>query len=241
MTTLIPKHSWNQKLPTAALRSISIRPTIQLGSSCPKRSSKRRYGWLNDTIYGCFATKLYEELYFSETPPHPVWTYPKARKRAIALHTLSKTYGMAGARVGFAHGPRDVMNVIRNMQTFHTYCAPKPMQIGAIMALTQGAQWTAESRTLYQKAGQMAANALGIPAPQSGTFVFADVSHLLSPDDVDCMPFLRECADRGVLLAPGRSCGVDYSKWVRMCFTAIAPDELECALQQITSILKEPG
>lgn len=184
--------------------------------------------------------EAYEEIYFGSTAPTAVWKHPDIRDRAIAFHTLSKTYGFAGARVGFTHGPRSIMNAIRGMQTFQTYCAPRPMQFGAIQALRQGATWVAESRAAYHAAGRKAASALGVPEPEGGTFLFADVSALLAPDDQDCMPFLERCADRGVLLTPGRSCGEDYALWIRLCFTAVPPAQLDEALERLAPLFLRP-
>ena len=81
------------------------------------RVAKRHNLWV-------LCDEAYEEIYFDREPPDAVWKRADTRDRAIAFHTLSKTYGFAGARVGFTHGPECVMTAIRGMQTFHTYCAP---------------------------------------------------------------------------------------------------------------------
>jgi len=182
--------------------------------------------------------EAYEEIYFDREPPDAVWKRRGIRDRAIAFHTLSKTYGFAGARVGFTHGPEGVMTAIRGMQTFHTYCAPRPMQFGAVGALQQGGAWIEESRSLYRDAGYRTADALGVPRPEGGTFLFIDVSAQLGSGDEDCSAFLERCADAGVLLTPGRSCGADYSKWVRLCFTSVPPDQLAAALEKLKPLVR---
>ena len=181
--------------------------------------------------------EAYEEIYFDREPPDAVWKRRGIRDRAIAFHTLSKTYGFAGARVGFTHGPEGVMAAIRGMQTFQTYCAPRPMQFGAVGALQQGGTWVEESRSLYREAGYQAADALGVPRPEGGTFLFIDVSAQLGPGQEDCSAFLERCADAGVLLTPGRSCGADYPKWVRLCFTSVPPDQLAAALEKLKPLV----
>lgn len=184
--------------------------------------------------------EAYEEIYFDREPPEAVWKRPSIRDRAIAFHTLSKSYGLAGARIGFTHGPESIMSTVAGMQTFHTYCAPHPMQLGAIEALRRGGPWIEEGRALYREAGYEAADALGVPRPRGGTFLFVDVSKLLDPRAEDCTPFLERCADRGVLLTPGRSCGDDYAKWVRLCFTAVPPARLSEALAALAPVFREP-
>jgi N-succinyldiaminopimelate aminotransferase len=195
------------------------------------RVAKRHDLWV-------LSDEAYEEIYFDLEPPDAVWKRADVRDRAIALHTLSKTYGFAGARVGFTHGPEGVMNSIRGMQTFHTYCASRPMQFGAVEALRQGGAWIEQSRLLYRDAGYRAADALGVPRPEGGTFLCLDVSSQLDSGAVDCTAFLERCADVGVLLTPGRSCGDDYAKWVRLCFTSVPPAQLATALEKLAPLVR---
>lgn len=198
------------------------------------RVAKRHDLWL-------LCDEAYEEIYFDRDPPLAIWKRPEVRDRAIAFHTLSKTYGVAGARIGFTHGPEAIMGAIRGMQTFHTYCAPRPMQFGAARALTEGNAWIEESRALYRDAGYLAADALGVRRPDGGTFLFIDVSAQLEPGATDCNAFLERCADEGVLLTPGSSCGADYASWVRLCFTAVPPADLAAALEKLAPLCRTPS
>ena len=198
------------------------------------RVAKRHDLWL-------FCDEAYEEIYFDRAAPGAIWKRPEVRDRAIAFHTLSKTYGFAGARIGFTHGPKRVMGAVRGMQTFHTYCAARPMQFGAVGALREGRAWVEESRALYRDAGYRAADALGVARPEGGTFLFLDVSGLLAAGAEDCSAFLERCADQGVLLTPGRSCGDDYARWVRLCFTSVPPARLEAALEKLAPLFRRPS
>ena len=180
--------------------------------------------------------EAYEEIYFDREPPTSTWLRSDIRDRAIVFHTLSKTYGFAGARVGFTHGPAELMGTIAGMQTFHTYCAARPMQFGAVGALREGATWVEDSRTLYRDAGYAAADALGVARPEGGTFLFIDVSLHLRSGATSSVAFLERCADAGVLLTPGASCGADYAKWVRLCFTSVPPARLDSALGRLAPL-----
>jgi N-succinyldiaminopimelate aminotransferase len=198
------------------------------------RVAKRHDLWV-------FCDEAYEEIYFGDDAPSAIWKHPLVRDRAIAFHTLSKSYGFAGARIGFTHGPPELMMKVAGMQTFHTYCAPRPMQFGAIGALREGQHWIEESKTLYRKAGYAAADALGVRRPEGGTFLFVDVSKLLDPAAESCTPFLERCADLGVLLTPGVSCGADFAKWVRVCFTSVPQARLDEALARVGPLFRAPG
>jgi N-succinyldiaminopimelate aminotransferase len=152
------------------------------------------------------------------------------------MHTLSKSYALAGARIGYAHGPPAAMQAVRGVQAFNTYCAARPMQLGAARALAEGGGWLAETRRAYAAAARAAAEAVGVPAPESGTFLFFDATpHLAPGEGLD--GFLERCLAAGVLLTPGAASGRDYATWVRLCFTAVPPDALRDALSRLGGVL----
>jgi N-succinyldiaminopimelate aminotransferase len=180
--------------------------------------------------------EVYEDLWFGAAPPRSIWTRPEARERAIVTHSVSKAYGLAGARVGYTHGPAHIMGVIRGIQTFFTYCAPRPMQLGAARALDAGDDWLAHARTLYAEAARRAAEVLGLSAPSGGTFLFFDTRpHRLSGENAQA--FLQRCLAAGVMLTPGSAAGQDYEEWARLCFTSVPPDQLDRALARLRAVL----
>jgi N-succinyldiaminopimelate aminotransferase len=180
--------------------------------------------------------EVYEDLWFGAAAPRSIWALPEARERAIVTHSVSKAYALAGARVGYTHGPPEIMRVIRGVQTFFTYCAPRPMQLGAARALEHGDAWLAQARALYRAAARRAAEALGLPEPSGGTFLFFDTrTHRRAGETAQ--GFLQRCLAAGVVLTPGAAAGQAYADWARMCFTSVPPDELERALECLRSVL----
>ncbi len=184
--------------------------------------------------------EAYEDLWLTDAPPEPLWARPDVQERLVAVHTVSKSYGLAGARVGWVHGAEAAMKAISGVQTYLTYCAPRPMQVGAARALREADDWPAEARAQYREAAALAAECFGLEPPEGGTFLFFDARPWLPEDATDAMPFLERCAlEAGVLMTPGAACGADYPTWVRMCFTAVPPDELNAALGRLKPLLKE--
>jgi N-succinyldiaminopimelate aminotransferase len=179
--------------------------------------------------------EVYEDLWFTQ-PPASIWARPELRDRAIATHSVSKAYGLAGARVGFSHGPAPIMQVIRGVQTFYSYCAPRPMQLGAARALAEGDSWLAEARACYRDAARAAADTLRIPPPEGGTFLFFDARPYLRQGET-LMGFLERCLEAGVMLTPGSASGQAYGDWARLCFTTVPRPELDAALAQLHSVL----
>ncbi|MBI5515711.1 MAG: pyridoxal phosphate-dependent aminotransferase [Deltaproteobacteria bacterium] len=183
--------------------------------------------------------EAYEDLHFTPAAEPPFWARPSLRERAVATHTLSKGYGLAGLRVGFTHGPPSALGAIRAAQTFQTYCASRPSQVAAGRALREGEAWVSRARALYQAAGARAAEVFGVPAPEAGTFLFVPVGRWLREGEGDCSGFLGRCLDAGVLLTPGTACGEDFTEYVRLCFTAVPPEALEEALGALSAVLRE--
>jgi len=181
--------------------------------------------------------EVYETLYYGDTPPYPAWAHPEVRERAVAIHSMSKAFGLAGARVGWVHGAPTAMTAITAVQTFQVYCASKPMQLAAACALREGQAWLAETRDLYREAARITTETFGIAPPQAGTFVFANIAKWLRPGE-DATGFLIRCLEGAdVLLTPGLASGAAYAAWVRICFTAAPPDELAAAMGRLRATL----
>lgn len=208
--------------------------TPDLAAACARIARRHDLWVLSDEVY--------EDLYYGDTPPEPLWARDDLIDRAIVVHSLSKAYGYAGARVGYAHGPRAVMQAVRATQTFQVYCAPRPMQLGAARLIAHADDWLAETRELYREAADKTARAFGVATPAGGTFLFVDAARWLPPGVSDAMPFLERCLDEaGVLLTPGLSSGDAYATWVRLCFTSVAPARLDEALDKLGPVLAHGG
>ena len=211
-----PNNPTGRVLPTTAAEAIS-------------RVVRRHELWL-------LADEAYEDLYYTAERPTPIWTRSELRDRSVVCHTLSKSHAMAGSRVGYTHGPSEVMRAVRGVQTFLTYCAPRPLQFGAARALEEGDAWVENARALYGEAGRRAAQTLELSPPEGGTFLFFDAKpHFRAGEDVH--GFLSRCLDAGVLLTPGSASGKDYASWVRLCFSVVPPAELEDALSRLQTVL----
>jgi N-succinyldiaminopimelate aminotransferase len=183
--------------------------------------------------------EAYEDLSYG-APHRPAWLRPDLSGLAVASHTVSKGFALAGARVGWAHGPPEAMAAVRGLQTHLAFCAPRPMQLGTARALLSAEAWQAEARRLYAEAGRAAARALGVPAPEGGTFLFLDAAPFFREGEA-LDGFLLRCLEAGVLLTPGPAAGRDFGSFVRLCFTAVPPAELAEALRRLAGVLGRRG
>lgn len=158
-----------------------------------------------------------------------------APERTLSVFSFSKAYGMAGNRTGYVVGPPEAVSAARKVSTHTFYAAPTAGQLAGLAALRGGAGWLDAARREYQATGEATAAALGLPAPEGGTFLFVDVGAAL--DDRGVWGFLSDCLEDGVALAPGPSCGADYATHVRLCFTAAPPEAVASAARRLAARL----
>jgi aspartate/methionine/tyrosine aminotransferase len=160
-----------------------------------------------------------------------------APERTFSVYSFSKTYGMAGNRVGYIVGPSAAaMASTRKATVHHFYSASTASQLAAAAVLENGASWLADAVDRYRDAGYAAASALGVPKPRGGTFLFVDVRHKL--DARGMTGFLTDCIERGLILAPGSSCGAAYDGHVRLCFTSAPPDVVARGTAVLVKLLR---
>jgi N-succinyldiaminopimelate aminotransferase len=180
--------------------------------------------------------EAYEDIWFGAEAPASVFARPDFAARTLATHSVSKAYALAGARVGYTHGPRATMDTIRGVQTFYSYCAPRPMQFAAACAMEQGDTWLDQMRATYASAARASASALEQRAPEGGTFLFFDMQPFMRRSE-QLSDVLDRCAEAGVMLTPGTSCGAHYMSWARLCFTTVPEIELSEALRRLRAVL----
>jgi N-succinyldiaminopimelate aminotransferase len=159
-----------------------------------------------------------------------------APERTLTAFSFSKAYGMAGHRTGYLVGPPAAVAQALKVSTHTFYAAPTAGQQAGLRALTAGAAWVERARETYRDVGERVAAELGIPPPEGGAFLFVDVSRKLDARGI--WGFLEDCLDDGVALAPGPSCGEAYTSWVRLCYTAAAPDAVRAAARKLAKRLR---
>jgi alanine-synthesizing transaminase len=93
----------------------------------------------------------YSEIYFDENDPPPsVLQVEGAKDVAVEVNTLSKTYSMAGFRVGFALGNERVIAALARVKSYLDYGAYTPIQVAAAAALNGPQDCVAEMRAIYK-------------------------------------------------------------------------------------------
>jgi LL-diaminopimelate aminotransferase len=158
---------------------------------------------------------------------------PGALDVAIEFNTLSKTYNMAGWRVGAAVGNAEVLNSLYMLKTRLDSSHFLPVWHGAIAALCGDQGWVARRNGVYQERRDLmlsGINRLGLHAqtPQATFYVWAQI-----PEGFSSMRFASELLDAtGVSVTPGTVFGNCGEGYVRI--TLCAPKErIEEALDRM--------
>ena len=179
-----------------------------------------------------FSDEVYEDYVY--TGEH-VSMARFAPERTVSVFSVSKSYAMAGQRVGYLAGPEQVISEARKIGTHIYYHAPIIGQQTAIAAIEGGDSWIEMARAEYEATGAQVADRLGLPVPEGGTFLFLDVSAQL--DRRGMHGLLEDFFAKGVLVAPGESCGEVYGDWVRVSYTAAPPDDVLEAASRLSGVL----
>src|SRR3954468_19640547 len=92
----------------------------------------------------------YAEIYFGDTPTPSILQVPGAKEVAIEFTSMSKTYSMAGWRIGFAVGNCELINTLTRVKSYLDYGAFTPIQAAAVAALNGPQDIITFNRKLYK-------------------------------------------------------------------------------------------
>ena len=162
----------------------------------------------------------YAELYFDDDPPPSVLQVDGALDCTIEFTSMSKTYSMAGWRMGFAVGNERLISALTRVKSYLDYGAYTPIQVAASAALNGPDDCIHEMRAIYKKRRDVMVESFGkagwqIPAPKASMFAWSRVpdrfAHLGS---LEFSKLMIEKAD--VAVAPGIGFGEQGEGYVRL-------------------------
>jgi aspartate aminotransferase len=165
---------------------------------------------------------IYEHIRFDgRSTPHLLTVAPELRDRTLAINGVSKTYAMTGWRIGWAAGPRDLIQALNTLlsQSAGNCCAVS--QAAAAAALNGDQSFVAECVAIYKQRRDRTAqriNAipdLGCAMPDGAFYLYVNCSGLIGKNtrtgkqldtDGDVVMYLLEHV--GVAVVPGSAYGL---------------------------------
>lgn len=181
----------------------------------------------------------YAEVYFDDFRPTSILQIPGANEVAVELHSLSKTYNMAGFRVGMLVGNPALVDAVGRLKSNIDSGLFRPIQYAAIEALHLPVSWLEERNAIYRKRRDLlveGCNALGMKAqtPKAGLYIWAAI-----PQGFTSRAYANWLFDKtGVFVTPGTNFGEAGEGYVRISMTA--PDErIETAMQRMKAVMEQ--
>lgn len=122
----------------------------------------------------------YCEIYFDNNPPPSILQIKGARDIAVEFTTMSKTYSMAGWRIGFAVGNKRLIHALTRIKSYLDYGAFTPIQVACTAALNGPQDCVEQVRTLYKQRRDVLIEGLHeagwmVPTPQASMFAWAPI------------------------------------------------------------------
>ena len=178
----------------------------------------------------------YSNLVFDGEEGKSFLYYAGAKDIGIEFNSFSKTYGMAGARIGICVGNAEIVGILRKLKSNIDYGMFLPIQKAAIATLTQDQSIVKETRETYQRrrnrivAGAAAAG-WHIASCKSTMFLWAQIPEGYGSSEEFALNLLK-CS--GMLVTPGSSFGAYGEGFVRIAL--VQSDEV---IEQALQALKE--
>ena len=171
----------------------------------------------------------YADLVFDGRTPESFLATPGAKDVGVEMWSMSKTYGMAGWRIGFVVGNAEIVERVNLLGDHSRVGIFVPLQEAAIAAL-EGPQDSVEARrATYEARRDRLAAALPEPPVCEGTFYV----WLRLPDGLTADQLLVEC---GVAVAPGEGFGPSGAGWARLSL-AVSDETLARGIERLAPAL----
>ncbi|MCA3611516.1 MAG: LL-diaminopimelate aminotransferase [Methylobacterium sp.] len=181
----------------------------------------------------------YSEVYFDDTKPPPsVLQVPGAMDVTVEFTSMSKTFSMAGWRMGFAVGNERLLAALARVKSYLDYGAYTPIQVAATAALNGPEDCIHEMRGIYRQRRDVMVESFGkagweIPPPEASMFAWVQIPEKFRAlGSLEFSKLLVEKAD--VAVAPGIGFGEHGDDYVRLALV-----ENEQRIRQAARSLKK--
>lgn len=181
---------------------------------------ERLVAWAKENEVWVLSDLAYSELYFDGKPTPSIMQVKGAKDVAVEFTSMSKTYSMAGWRMGFAVGNRELIAAMTRVKSYLDYGAFTPIQAAACAALNGPQDIVESNRQLYHKRRDVMVEAFGragwdIPPPPASMFAWAPLPPALK--GMGSLEFSKQLLLHAeVAVAPGVGYGEEGEGFVRI-------------------------
>ena len=164
---------------------------------------------------------------------------PGMKERTILINGFSKSYAMTGWRLGYACGPRLILDQMLKIHQFAIMCAPTTSQYAAVEAMRNGDRDVQEMREAYDQRRRYlmyAFKEMGLPCfePYGAFYVFPCIKEFGLTSDEFALRFLQE---EKVAVVPGTAFGECGEGYIRISY-AYSLENLKLAIGRLADFVK---
>src|ERR1700716_2340028 len=155
----------------------------------------------------------YADITFDGWKAPSIMEVPGARDIAVEFFTMSKSYNMAGWRIGFMVGNKDLVHALARIKSYHDYGTFAPIQIASIVALEGPQDCVLEIKNTYEKRRNVMVKGLHdigwmVEVPKASMYVWAKIPEFY--ERMGSIEFTKRLLeDAKIAVAPGVGFG-DY-------------------------------
>jgi alanine-synthesizing transaminase len=181
---------------------------------------ERLVAWAKENKVWVLSDLAYSELYYDGQPTPSILQVPGAKDVAVEFTSVSKTYSMAGWRIGFAVGNKTLISALTRVKSYLDYGAFTPIQAAACAAINGPQDIVESNRELYRRRRDVMVESFGragwdIPSPRASMFCWAPLPPAIS--HLGSLEFSKQLLTHaGVAVAPGVGYGEDGEGFVRI-------------------------
>ncbi|MGB8954588.1 MAG: aminotransferase class I/II-fold pyridoxal phosphate-dependent enzyme [Tumebacillaceae bacterium] len=208
-------------IPEEVAREAKLMVLAQPGNPIPAIADER---FFEEAIEFCRKHEIvlvhdlaYSELCFGDYRPISILQIPGAKDVAVEFHSMSKSYSMAGARIGYCVGNPEIVGALRSLKGNIDYGVFRAVQHAATAALQGDQSYTREMSRVYEERRDVLLDELAllgwvIPKPKATMFAWARL-----PVEMSSREFAFRLMDEaGVATVPGEAFGVHGEGHVRI-------------------------
>ncbi|WP_336987259.1 LL-diaminopimelate aminotransferase [Altererythrobacter aquiaggeris] len=181
---------------------------------------ERVVAWARANKVWLLSDLAYSELYYNGKPTPSLLQVKGAKDVTVEFTSLSKTFSMAGWRMGFAVGNKDLISAMTRVKSYLDYGAFTPIQAAACAALNGPQDIVERNRALYHKRRDVLVESFGragwdIPPPEASMFAWAPLPKGL--EAMGSLEFSKQLLEKAeVAVAPGVGYGENGEGFVRI-------------------------
>ena len=186
----------------------------------------------------------YADIVFDGYKAPSILQVPGAKDVAVEFFTLSKSYNMAGWRIGFMVGNVTLVGALARMKSYHDYGTFTPIQVASILALEGPQECVEQTRLIYQNRRDVLVKGLHacgwmVDNPKASMYIWARIPEVYR--EAGSLEFAKKIlADAKVAVSPGVGFGDKGDTHVR--FSLIENENrIRQAIRGIKDMFRKDG